>query len=97
VAAIRSIGQSILPAVRYGGQLAAVREFQGTTERDIRIHRVVVTDYLTNRTALAELGRLVSAERLTLRVAKTFPPEQVGDAHRALAAGGVRGRLLIRF
>ena len=32
-----------------------------------------------------------------LRVAETFPPERAADAHRMMAAGGIRGRLLIVF
>jgi len=30
-------------------------------------------------------------------VAETFPPERVADAQRKLAAGGIRGRLVIVF
>jgi hypothetical protein len=34
---------------------------------------------------------------VTLRVARTFAPEEAPEAHRVLAAGGVRGRLVITF
>jgi NADPH2:quinone reductase len=90
-------GAAVLPAVRDGGQIAAVRRFEGSSERGIRIHQVMVTEYLRNRAALVELGRLASAGKLTLRVAETLPPERAGEAHRKLAAGGVRGRLVIVF
>ncbi len=90
-------GAAVLPAVRDGGQIAAVRRFEGGSERGIRIHQVGVTDYLRNHAALAALGQLAGAGRLTLRVTATFPPEQVGEAHRRLQAGGVRGRMLIVF
>jgi NADPH:quinone reductase-like Zn-dependent oxidoreductase len=91
------LGSFILPAVRDGGQLAAVRDPEGETERGIEVRRVVVTDYLTNSAALAALGQLASAGHLMLRVAKAFPPEQASDAHRLLAAGGVRGRIVLTF
>ncbi len=90
-------GAAVLPAVRDGGQVAAVRRFDGAAERGIRIHQVAVTEYLQNQGALAALGELAGAGRLTLRVAATFPPEQAGEAHRRLEAGGVRGRLVIVF
>jgi NADPH:quinone reductase-like Zn-dependent oxidoreductase len=30
-------------------------------------------------------------------VARTFPAEQAGEAHRLLEAGGIRGRLVIEL
>jgi len=91
------IGAPILPAVRDGGGLAAVRGFEGETERGIAIHLVRVTEYAENHAALDRLGQLVAQGKLTLRVAETFPPERAGEAHERLAAGGVRGRLVIVF
>jgi NADPH2:quinone reductase len=90
-------GAAVLPAVRDGGQVAAVRQWTGGTERGIRVHQVMVMEYLHNRPALEELGRLAGEGRLTLRVAETFSPERVAEAHRKLAAGGLRGRLVIVF
>jgi len=91
------LGMSILPAIRDGGGMAVVRGFQGETERDIAIHQVQVSRYAENQAALAGLGDLVSQGKLTLRVAETFTPERTGEAHEKLAAGGVRGRLVIVF
>ena len=86
-----------LPAIRDGGKLATVRGFAGPSERGITIEPVRVTSYLLNQEVLDRLGQLVAATRLTLRVAETFPPERAADAHRKMAAGGTRGRLLIVF
>ena len=86
-----------LPAIRDGGKLATVRGYAGPSERGITIEPVRVTSYLLNHEALDRLGQLVTAKRLTLRVAETFPPERAADAHRKMAAGGIRGRLLIVF
>ena len=91
------LGPAILPAVRDGGQLIAVRPFAGETERGIAVKLVLVGDYATNQAALRELSRQAGAGELTLRVAETFTPERAADAHRALEAGGVRGRLVISF
>ena len=91
------IGAPILPAVRDGGALAAVRAFEGQSERGIAIQQVRVANYLQNQAALARLGNQVAAGKLTLRVAETFPPERAGEAQQKLDAGGVRGRLVIVF
>ena len=86
-----------LPAIRDGGKLATVRGWAGPSERGITIEPVRVISYLTNQEALDRLGQLVAAKRLTLRVEETFPPERAADAQRKMAAGGIRGRLLIVF
>jgi NADPH:quinone reductase-like Zn-dependent oxidoreductase len=91
------IGAPILPAIRDGGGLAAVRAFEGETERGITIHQVRVADYAQNQQALDRLGQMVAQGKLTLRVAETLPPERVPEAHQRLEAGGVRGRLVIVF
>lgn len=91
------IGPPVLTAIRDGGGLAVVRPFQGETERDITIHRVAVSDYATNQEALNRLREQVEQGAVTLRVAGTFPPEKAGEAQEKLAAGGVRGRMVITF
>ncbi len=91
------LNRRILPAVRDGGAVAAVRPFQGDTERGITVHLVLVANHARDSEALAELSRLAGEGKLTLRVARTFLPEEAPDAHRALEAGGVRGRNVIVF
>ncbi|MQA87958.1 MAG: zinc-binding dehydrogenase [Streptosporangiales bacterium] len=91
------IGPPALPAVRDGGHLAAVRPFQGETERGITITLVMVVEYLRNGGALARLVELAADGRLTLRVADTIPVERVAEAHRRFEKGGVRGRLVLTF
>jgi NADPH:quinone reductase-like Zn-dependent oxidoreductase len=92
-----AIGSPILATIRDGGGLAAVRAFEGETERGIKIHQVRVAEYARRQGALARLGELASLGKLNLRVAETFPPERVAEAHVKLAAGGVRGRLVVVF
>ena len=88
---------AVLPAIRDGGRLATVRGFAGPSERGITIMPVQVTEYLQNQAGLTQLGDRVAEGKLTLRVAETFPPERAAEAHRKLAVGGVRGRLVIVF
>ena len=80
-----------------GGQLLAVRPFQGEPERDITIHLVLVGNHLHEGHRIAELADLVAKGVLTLRIAEVLPADRAAEAHRRLAAGGVRGRLVLTF
>ena len=91
------LGPAILPAVRDGGQLLAVRPFQGETERGITISLVLVGQHLHEGARLAELADLATKGVLTLRIAEVLPAERAAEAHRRLEAGGVRGRLVLTF
>lgn len=91
------LGPAILPAVRDGGQLLAVRPFQGETERDIKISLVMVGQHLHEGSRLASLAELAEKGVLTLRIAEVMPADRVAEAHRRLEAGGVRGRLVLAF
>jgi NADPH:quinone reductase-like Zn-dependent oxidoreductase len=87
----------VLPAIRVGGAVAAVRPFEGQPERNITVHMVWVRDYLLEQAKLDRLGRQVEAGAITLRVADTYPPERAGEAQARLETGGTRGRLVIEF
>jgi NADPH:quinone reductase len=92
------LGRAALPAIRDGGGMAVVRGWEdGTPERDIAIHKVFVRTVLERTDWLEELRRLASAGKLRLRVAGEYPPEQAGEAHRIMDAGGLRGRAVIVF
>lgn len=88
---------AVLPAVRDGGKFASVRVFQGQMEREITHHQVWVREYWRAQEKLERLGRLAEDGALTLRVARTFSPDEAAEAHKMLAAGGVRGRLVLEF
>ena len=91
------LGPAVIGAVRDGGQLLAVRPYQGETERDITIHLVLVGQHLHEGHRIAELAGLAGKGVLTFRVADTLPAASAADAHRRLEAGGVRGRLVLTF
>jgi len=87
-----------LGAIRDGGALVVVRGWShGESERGIAIHPVMVFEVLERTDWLEELRALASAGALKLRVAGRYPPERAADAHRAMEAGGLRGRALITF
>ena len=88
---------ALLPAIRDGGALAAVRGFVGDTERGIAIHPVWVREYGREHAKLDRLRQQVEDGAITLRVARTFTAAQAGEAHRILEAGGTRGRLVIQL
>ena len=49
----------------------------------------------TDGAELDELARLVENGELTLRAARTFPFEQVAQAHAMLSGGGLRGGVVL--
>jgi NADPH:quinone reductase-like Zn-dependent oxidoreductase len=91
------LDQAVVPAVRDGGRIATVRGYTGQEERGITIHPVWVRTYAREREKLDRLRQQAEAGQITLRVARTFRAEQAPDAHRVLAAGGTRGRLVLEF
>ncbi|MFD6530048.1 zinc-binding alcohol dehydrogenase family protein [Streptomyces sp. NPDC060184] len=89
--------RAALPAVRDGGRIVTVRRYQGEPERGITFHPVLVFQHALNHEALEHLRQLADEKVLTPRVAYTLPAHRAADAHRALSAGGVRGRIVLEF
>ncbi len=88
---------TVFGAVRDGGAVAAVRQYDGDTERGIELVRVQVRPWAREQARLDALRKQAEDGVLTLRVAQTFLPEAAPDAHRRLEAGGNRGRLVVEF
>lgn len=87
------LGWPALDAVRAGGAFAA---FIGAGPvPPLRGIRVVPIAIHADGAALAGLSRLAAAGKLTLRVAETYPLADAAKAQQRLAAGGVRGRLVL--
>jgi len=85
----------LFDAVRDGGGFATVRGFRADAPRGITIHEIWVRECFKDTAKLDRLREQVEAGELTLRVARTFPLAEAADAHRLLARGGVRGRLVL--
>ncbi|MCU1385319.1 MAG: hypothetical protein JWL71_4016 [Acidobacteria bacterium] len=92
------LGRDSFSAIRDGGAYVPVRGWDDSpSERDIRIRPVMVMEALARTDWLNELRDLASSGAITLRVAAEYPPERAADAHRAMEAGGLRGRGIIVF
>ena len=94
-------GAVVLPAVRDGGAYVTVRAADIAPERDITVHGVMVGDVVSDAdrvaAGLGALADLVRSANLTLRVARALPARDAAEAHRALEAGGTRGRHVLTF
>ena len=93
-------GAVAVPAVRDGGVFVNLRfGYQGDGRRGITVSQVLVLEYAKNWgenwAKLDALRELAEQGVLTRRVAGTLPLEQAAEAHRRLAAGGTRGRLVL--
>ena len=89
------VGVAALDAVRDKGSFVAVAA--GAAPMPLRGTRVRNVWIRTDGPQLAELAALVDARRLTPRVAATLPLEEVAAAHQRVAAGGLRGRIVLRL
>src|SRR4051794_1313867 len=88
---------AVLPAVKDGGAMATVRGYRGDGQRGVRVFPTLVRRVAEDRAALDRLRRQAEDGVVTLRVARTFPAAEATEAHRLLARGGVRGRLVLTF
>ena len=89
------VGVAALDAVRDKGSFVAVAAGAAPMPlRGTRVHNVWIR---TDGPQLAELAELVDAGRLTPRVAATLPLQKVAAAHQRVAAGGLRGRIVLQL
>lgn len=87
------VGLPALGAVRNRGAFVSVVGGAAPTPlRGITVHELWVA---ADPAALAELSSLAGTGRLTLRVAGTMPLHEAVRAHRRMAEGGLRGRLVL--
>lgn len=94
VADAGAMQQAALALVRDGGQFVGVQpSTELPAERGITVSAVVAHP---DGTRLADLLARAASGQLPARVHAVLPLDQVADAHRALAKGGVRGRYVLR-
>ncbi|MCX4728853.1 NADP-dependent oxidoreductase [Streptomyces sp. NBC_01306] len=87
----------VVPAVRDGGGIAVIRGWDGPVDRGVRVHPVWVNEAATDHARLLRLRDQADTGELTLRVADVLPAAHAAQAHRRLAEGGLRGRLVLDF
>jgi NADPH:quinone reductase-like Zn-dependent oxidoreductase len=96
-AAIDAAGSGALPAlVDLAGspeRVVTVADYAGAQETGARFSGGMGTGRAVY--ALREIGDLIAAGQFTLPVAKTFPLEDIAEAHRLSEAGHVRGKLVL--
>jgi NADPH:quinone reductase-like Zn-dependent oxidoreductase len=88
-----ALGPTTLAAVRGGGRFVSI----SVPNTPIPLRATVVRTVLVraDRAQLDQLVAHVDAGELTLRVAETLPLTSVEAAHKRLASGGLRGRLVL--
>lgn len=91
------LDERALPAVRDGGAMVTLRGWRGQQARGIILHPISILEYAENRAALERIREQVEAGLLTPRVATVMPASQAARAHAMLAAGGVRGRIVLTW
>lgn len=84
-------------AARNGATVSSLTGQKGSADRGVRWAFPFVYNRSRDAAALAELRNLAAAGTLTLRVRRTFTPEQAADAHQLLTKGGLRGRPVLVF
>jgi NADPH:quinone reductase len=92
-----ALDAAALPAVADGGGLVTLKGWTGPSERDIVIHSISSFGSATDTALFDQLRKQAEEGALTLRVAEVVPARQASEAHRRLAAGGIRGRLVLDF
>jgi NADPH:quinone reductase-like Zn-dependent oxidoreductase len=89
-----ALQERALALVRDGGAFVGVQPgAEPATERGITVHAVVAHPDGPRLSSL--LARTASGD-LPARVHVVVPLDQVADAHRAMAKGGVRGRYVLK-
>jgi NADPH:quinone reductase-like Zn-dependent oxidoreductase len=94
VADAGAMQQAALALVRDGGRFVGVQPSSRLpTERGIAVAAVVAHP---DGTRLADLLARTVSGQLPARVHSVLPLDQAADAHRTLAKGGVRGRIVVQ-
>ncbi len=79
-------------AVRHGGAFVSLLNSAPQARRQVRMTNLA---WHTDGERLAKLAAYAGAGLISLRVAKTCPLAHIAEAHKSLAAGGIRGRIVL--
>jgi D-arabinose 1-dehydrogenase-like Zn-dependent alcohol dehydrogenase len=84
-----------VPAIADGGVIAELKGQVPALERGLRLAAISAFGSVTDLSLLTSLSDLAGVGTLTPRVAEVLPATDAADAHRRLADGGLRGRLVL--
>lgn len=88
---------AIVPALAVPSRMAMVRAWHAAPPRGVTYLPIWVPQHTHRTDLLLRLRDHVMRGELSPRVADVYPASQGAEAHRRLAAGGVRGRLVLDF
>lgn len=92
------MGEQAFGALRDGGAYIPVRGWSGNgSPRGIEIRPMFVFHVLDRIDWLEQLREMVIQGAIRPQVEGQYTPESIGEAQSRLAAGGIRGRLVITF
>ncbi|WP_175839384.1 NADP-dependent oxidoreductase [Burkholderia anthina] len=92
------LGKQIVPAIRDGGTIIALRSGSDDDfDRGVKSVFVTVRQRATDHAAIVRLAQQVADGLLPLRVAAVYPATDAAAAHRRFDQGSVRGRLILDF
>jgi NADPH:quinone reductase-like Zn-dependent oxidoreductase len=98
-AALDTAGGGALPALveLAGGpeHVVTIADYAGAEVTGVRFSGGADPATVRALHALKDIGELIEAGRFTLRVAQTFPLDQIADAHRLSETGHARGKLVL--
>lgn len=86
-----------LPAVRAGGGFATVRGWSAPEDSEVTVHKIMVFDDYHHGGKLDQIVDAVESSALRPDYGRSLPAEQAPEAHRLLAEGGQRGRIVLTF
>lgn len=88
-----TLGQAVIGAIAGSGTFVTTRpDALPEAERGIRVR---LTQVGADGSVLTTLSGMAASGELALRVAETYPLEEAAKAHTRLAAGGLRGRIVL--
>lgn len=89
---------AVVPAIREGGSIVILRGWEGEQpDRDIKIEHINVRGSKLDSATIGQLTEYAESNIISMRVAATFPIDEVAKAHELLEQGGVRGRVVLEF
>jgi NADPH:quinone reductase-like Zn-dependent oxidoreductase len=91
------LGDRAAAAVRDGGIGIVLRRTHSFSDHRVRPHYVAVFEQVANTPALIQLEKLFRDGIIVPRVAMRLPMSEAAEAHRLVARGGLRGRVVLMF